>query len=235
MAQRLRQTLTDEIEQVGEYCTSCEWTNDIKKFVSSWSNKQVKEWKAASGAYQIEEQLNKIRAWTESIKTNVDKRVVTRSMLIRVDASCIEETLVPSLDAVFADICETTLREINADSLAFKASIQAIIDEFDQTPQDIQDFADYASRVLRHKEDMSMHEGRIASIKALIDVVRINYRVLNVDEEQLDQECQELWRHFLFRLQEANQFVSTQSPSIIEQLDELYQVRETTQREREAV
>ncbi len=54
--------------------------------------------------------------------------------------------------------------------------------------------------------------------------MRTSYRALNQDEEQLDTQCQDLWKNFLFKLQDSVQFVNTQSPQILAQLESLYQV-----------
>ena len=55
--------------------------------------------------------------------------------------------------------------------------------------------------------------------------MRTSYRALNQDEEQLDTQCQDLWKNFLFKLQDSVQFVNTQSPQILDQLEGLYQVK----------
>ena len=54
--------------------------------------------------------------------------------------------------------------------------------------------------------------------------MRTSFRPLNQDEEQLDLQCQESWKKFLFKLQDSVQFVNTQSPQILEQLEALFQV-----------
>ena len=54
--------------------------------------------------------------------------------------------------------------------------------------------------------------------------MRTSYRALNQDEEQLDTQCQDLWKNFLFKLKDSVQFVNTQSPQILAQLESLYQV-----------
>ena len=55
--------------------------------------------------------------------------------------------------------------------------------------------------------------------------MRTSFRPLNQDEEQLDLQCQEAWKTFLFKLQDSVQFVNTQSPQILEQLEALFQVK----------
>jgi hypothetical protein len=71
---------------------------------------------------------------------------------------------------------------------------------------------------------MSEYESKISTIKALTDVARINYRALTTEEEQLDSKAQELWKSFIFVIQESIEFINTQSPNILEQLDSLFKV-----------
>jgi hypothetical protein len=58
-----------------------------------------------------------------------------------------------------------------------------------------------------------------------LKVIRINYRTLNPDEELIDSQTQELWKTFLSKLQDAVEYVSMQSPQILEQLDTLFNVK----------
>jgi len=59
-------------------------------------------------------------------------------------------------------------------------------------------------------------------MKAFIDLTRIQYRPLTAEEEALESQSQEIWKLFLAKVQEAINYVNTQSPTIVEQLNGLY-------------
>lgn len=72
------------------------------------------------------------------------------------------------------------------------------------------------------KSKLSSYESSITSIKGFIEVMRINYRPLSPEEEQIESQSQELWKLFVSKIQEVIQYVNQQLPSIMEQLNGLY-------------
>jgi uncharacterized membrane-anchored protein len=61
--------------------------------------------------------------------------------------------------------------------------------------------------------------------KGLWDIIRGSYRILNTDEELLDSQSQDLYKKFVFKLQDSIEFVNSQSPEILKQINLLYQVK----------
>lgn len=55
-------------------------------------------------------------------------------------------------------------------------------------------------------------------------MARLNYRNVNTDEEQIDNQFIDLWKTFMNKIQEAVEYISIQSPNILEQLNGLYNV-----------
>ncbi len=217
---KMLEEATSEIEQ---YCNDNAWVNEIKTYINQWSVKLFSEWKEI-GAFEIDDQLSKIKAWTESVKTSIDKTIISKNKILRIDSTPLEDFLVPRLDAIYAEICECLMAAINKEVTSFISIMEGILEELKLQPTTIEDFANYTKKVFKYKENMSSYEGRINSIKQLTDVARINYRALNQEEEQLDNQAQEYWKSFIFVMQESVDFVNTQSPNILEQLDELYNV-----------
>lgn len=214
--------LDEAAREIDVYCAENTWVNEIKLYVSKWSPKLVAEWKRI-GAFEIDDQLNKIKNWIESVRSNIEKTIITKNRILKIDSTPIERFLVPNLERIFGEICECVVKEMSKEVTSFIELMKVVMSELTEKPKTIEEFAYYAKKVIRHKDNMSEYETQMNMIKALTDVVRINYRALQPDEEQLDQQAQELWKSFMFSIQEVVEFVNTQSPNILEQLDTLYQ------------
>lgn len=74
------------------------------------------------------------------------------------------------------------------------------------------------------KTDIAKYETEIDLIKSLNEILRAYYRPLTIEEEQFDSQLQDSWKFFLAKIQETAVYVNTQSPSILEQLEALYNV-----------
>ncbi len=122
----IKKFVTDATEEIDAYCKENDWVSDVKKYTTKYSAKLVLEWKSI-GSIEIEEQLNKIRNWTENIKTNIEKTIITKNKLFKVDCRPVENILVPQLDSIYNEICEIIFKEINKDTLSFIEFISKII------------------------------------------------------------------------------------------------------------
>ncbi|CAF0731757.1 unnamed protein product, partial [Brachionus calyciflorus] len=218
---RIHKTLIQATEEIQQFCEDNSWLNEIKAYISKWSNKLIYEWKQ-KGAGEFEEQLGKIRNWTETIKNNFEKILITNNKILKISTSPVEQFLLPKLDSIYVEICECLVTQINSDSLDFIEQINLIIQEIEEKPQNIEDFARYAKKASKYKTDITLNEHKIKLIKSLTEVLRIYYRPLNLEEEQLDTQLQDTWKFFLAKIQETLVFVNTQSPSILDQLETLY-------------
>lgn len=79
------------------------------------------------GSLEIEEQLNRIRNWIDQVRTGIEKTILTTNRVIKVDCKSIEDILVPKLDAIYNEICECILTEVNKDTSGFNEFMQKII------------------------------------------------------------------------------------------------------------
>lgn len=125
----MQDSLTESTNEIEAYCAENTWLNEIRAYVIDWKSEKVLEWKQV-GAYEIEDQLSRIRAWTETIKTGMEKTIITQNRILKVDTTPVERTLVPKLDSIYKDICELILAQIGKDSLAFIDDIKKIIQVF---------------------------------------------------------------------------------------------------------
>lgn len=62
-----------------------------------------------------------------------------------------------------------------------------------------------------------------------LQVIRMCYRALTNEEEGVEEQIMANWEAFLFQMQDAMEFVNTQTPIITQNLDETYQVQELAQ------
>jgi hypothetical protein len=53
----------------------------------------------------------------------MEKIIITQNKLLKLDTMPIENLLVTKLDAIYIEICECVLKEINKDSLSFISTI----------------------------------------------------------------------------------------------------------------
>lgn len=223
MIKEIKDILNHETIEVEKICLEYDWTNEIKQYIVNWSVSLVIKWKSIA-AYEIEDQLNKIRQWIDNIKNNIEKILITDKRLIKVETMPVENDLVPKLESIYQEICECLVKEINKDTLSFISLMNNNLKDLNEKPKSIEDFAKFAKFVSKYKDGMSQYEAKINGIKSLLEIIRVYHRALNNEEEQLDSQSQELWKSFLFKLQESVEYVNTNSPNILLQLDGLYKV-----------
>lgn len=221
MIGRIEAHLLAATNEIQAYCQENEWVSEIKQFVTKFTRKQVLDWKAV-GAYEVEENLNKIKLWMENIKGNIEPVKITANKLFKINCKPVELILIPLLENVFKEVCECILSEVMTDLAGFIKLIGNILAELNNKPKSIEDFSRYTNKFNDFKGKMATYEARVAGIKTSLEIVRVHYRTLNPDEEQMDLQAQELWKQFLAKVQETIVYVNAQSPSIIEQLSGLY-------------
>ena len=167
---RLQDMLTDATNEIDAYCSSNEWLNQIRAYINDWRVEKVLEWKETIGANEIEDQLTKIRSWTENIKNGMDKSLLTTNKILRVDTTPIERMLVPRLDKIYAEICESTVTEVFKEAQAFASQIKKIIKVLDEKPKTIEEFATYAKKTTSYKTNLQNLEAKVNLIKSLLEV-----------------------------------------------------------------
>lgn len=113
--------------EIANFCEKNLWLNDIKKFVTNWNRRLFDEWKK-NGSIQIEKQLNEIRNWSENIRDNLPKTLITQNKILKIQTNPIENYLLPKLDTIYNEICEILVIEINKDTSILIQGIQKIID-----------------------------------------------------------------------------------------------------------
>ena len=215
--------IDEAMDDVELYCDDNLWISDIKKYLTAWSIDLLDQW-IGIGTFRIDEELAKIRSWVETIK-HMEKIILTKNRVFKIDCSSVETILVPHLDSIYAEIGEKITKDNTKNSQEFVSQLTKILRQLDQKPETIEDFAYYAKIAFRHKNNMSSFGEKSILYKGLWDIIRGNYRILNTDEELMDSQSQDLYKKFVFKLQDSIEFVNSQSPEILKQINMLYQVK----------
>ncbi len=215
--------IDEAMDDVELYCNENLWISDIKKYLTAWSIDLLDGW-VAMGTFRIDEELAKIRSWVETIK-HMEKIILTKNRVFKIDCSSVETILVPHLDSIYAEIGDKITKDNTKNSQEFVAQLTKILKQLDQKPETIEDFAYYAKIAFRHKNNMTSFGEKGILYKGLWDIIRGSYRILNTDEELLDSQSQDLYKKFVFKLQDSIEFVNSQSPEILKQINLLYQVK----------
>ena len=118
--------MNEATAEIQRYCDENKWISDIKSYTSKYSSKLVMTWKPL-GSHEIDEQLSKIKAWVEMIKTSIESQIITKNKLFKIDCRPVEAILVPKLETIYNDICECILKEISADLNGFIKLITTVL------------------------------------------------------------------------------------------------------------
>jgi hypothetical protein len=166
---RVQESLSKATNEVNAFCEENSWLNEIKAYITHWSSRLILEWKQV-GAFEFDEQLSKIRNWSERIKINLEKLITSQNKILKVSTVPVEKFLLPKLDSIYTEICEGLVTHINLDTTSFMAEINQIIREIEERPKSIEDFARYAKKAFKYKSDISFYETKTNLVKSLIDV-----------------------------------------------------------------
>lgn len=218
----INKIVDEAIDDVELYCRENSWISDIKAYLTAWTIDLLDQW-ISVGTFRIDEELAKIRSWVETIK-HMEKIILTKNRVFKIDCSSVETILVPHLDSIYAEVGDRITKDNTKNATEFNNQLTKILKQLDQKPDTIEDFAYYAKIAFRHKNNMSSFGEKSALFKGLWDIIRGNYRILSTEEEVLDNQAQELYKKFVFKIQDSMEFVNSQSPEILNQINMLFKV-----------
>ncbi|XP_072179432.1 dynein heavy chain domain-containing protein 1-like [Diadema setosum] len=228
--------IAEALADIDDFCANHSWLGDIHHFARKWNKDAVEKWRRAQ-AYTIEMKLGEIRDWCERVK-NVERSFVTQNRLFLVDSGAIQDDLVPLLNAAFRDLLNFTANEAKNLSNDFVTEVKGVVMELrfcgdyaiaehrkgmKEKNSETNAFADYAQQYTKYKIKMPELQKEVEYIKSLFEVIRLSYRSLTTEEEKCEEGVWQNWEAFLLQLQDAAEFVNTQTPIHIGNLDEAYQ------------
>nr|XP_006818816.1 PREDICTED: uncharacterized protein LOC100376274 [Saccoglossus kowalevskii] len=212
--------MSSSLSDIDQFCQEHAWLAEIHKFVKTWNRDSCKVFQRAE-AYTIETKLGEIRNWTEQVK-NVERYFVTENGLIYVDCGAIQEDIIPGLSGAFRDLLNYTAHQAKNLSTTFSTEVQRVVKGMREKNTDIESFAEYAKQYMRYKNKTVDLQTEVEYIKSLFEVIRLSYRALTSDEEKHEEKVWHAWEAFLLQLQDASEFVNTQTPIVAQQLQETF-------------
>ncbi|XP_038044677.1 dynein heavy chain domain-containing protein 1-like [Patiria miniata] len=208
-------------QDIKAFCDEQAWLTEIHQFTLSWRPESVQAWKRAQ-AYTVETKLGQIRDWSEKVR-NVDRSFRTSNGLFHVDCGAIQEDLVPALTSAFRDLLNFAASEAKKFSMAFISEVKMVVEGMKNKDTDIAVFANYAQQYSTYKVKMPDLQKEVEYIKSLFEVIRLSYRSLTTDEEKCEEKVWQSWEAFLLQLQDAAEFVNTQTPIQMSYLEDTYE------------
>ncbi|XP_066302844.1 dynein heavy chain domain-containing protein 1-like [Branchiostoma lanceolatum] len=207
--------------EIDSFCIEHVWIKPMHKYAREWSRGVLKTFHGQE-AFDIEEKLNEIKNWIERIK-DVEKSVTTSDGLFVVDCSVLQQELVPALSNIFKQLIQLVADDAKNLSTNFVEEIKKLSKTLKDQNTTVDQFAVFAGQVKEYRNRTHQLQEKVSYIKSMYEVIRMSYRSLNPDEEKLEERVRTTWEGFLVQLQEAHDFVHTQTPVMLEELDQTYQ------------
>ncbi|XP_035689699.1 dynein heavy chain domain-containing protein 1-like [Branchiostoma floridae] len=212
--------------EIDSFCIEHVWIKPMHKYAREWSRTVLKAFHGQE-AFDIEvcgatEKLNEIKNWIERIK-DVEKTLTTSDGLFEVDCSILQQELVPALSNIFKQLIQLVADDAKNLSTSFVEEIKKLSKTLKDQNTTVDQFAVFAGQVKEYRSRTQQLQEKVSYIKSMYEVIRMSYRSLNPDEEKLEERVRTTWESFLVQLQEAHDFVHTQTPVMLEELDMTYQ------------
>ncbi|KAK7008742.1 dynein heavy chain domain-containing protein 1, partial [Biomphalaria glabrata] len=209
------------LQDVDSYCEKHQWLNEIHKFCSVWSKKSLEEFKSAA-AFNIEQKLTELRQWSERVKS-FDVSYVTENGLFYIDCSAIHEGLLPRLNDIYQEIVSFVAEEVNCLAQNLIQEMSQILKNMSNKKSEVLLFANLAKNFHIYKKNTLVYQQRVEYIKSLYEVIRMSYRQLTSEEEKTEEKVFSSWEAFQMQMQETSEFVNTQTPLQLSQLEAAFQ------------
>ncbi|KAK6166840.1 hypothetical protein SNE40_023452 [Patella caerulea] len=207
--------------EIDQYCQSNDWLNEISLFCHKWTDKSLKEFKGAA-AFTIEQKLTELRMWSEKIR-NFDQNFTTENGLFLIDCSTIHDGLLPRLNDIYQQLICFIAEEARTMSKAFCEEMKLVLKNMKDKKPVVSAFAVFAKNFSQYKKNTPQYQQRVEYIKSLFEVIRMGYRQLTPEEEKYEENVWAAWEAFLMQMQDASEFVNTQTPLMTQQLEDTYQ------------
>ncbi|XP_025095393.1 dynein heavy chain domain-containing protein 1-like isoform X2 [Pomacea canaliculata] len=219
--QNLMQSALDEIET---YCEFNRWLNEIHIFCRTWNEKSVKEFRGAV-AFTIEQKLTEIRQWSEKVR-NFDRSFITENGMFFVDCSAVHEGLLPCLNHIYQELIAFVADEAKSLAATFCEEMKIVLKNMKDKRETVESFAQFAKNYSQYKKNTVQFQQRVEYIKSLYEVIRMSYRQLTAEEEKVEESVWSSWEAFLMQMQDAGEFINTQTPLMTQQLEETFETLE---------
>ncbi|XP_052798483.1 dynein heavy chain domain-containing protein 1-like isoform X5 [Mya arenaria] len=213
--------LNESLEEIDQYCDFNKWLNEIHAFCKRWTEKSVREFKGEQ-AFTIEQKLTELRQWSEKVQ-NFDHSFHTANGLFYVDCSHIHDNLLPRLNDIYSELVTFVAEEAKNLADNFCTEMKTVIANMKNKEPEVDMFATYAKNYNQYKKNTASYQQKVEYIKSLYEVIRMSYRQLTSEEEKYEENVWAAWEAFLLQMQDASEFVNTQTPLMTQLLEDTYQ------------
>ncbi|XP_074981556.1 dynein heavy chain domain-containing protein 1 [Caretta caretta] len=223
-----RALLAEALSETQEICKQHTWVAEIHSFAHSWSPKQLqlmKGWPAGKYVQRVVQ----LRAWTERVR-EVPSTVITCNRLLMVDCSTMQQETVSLLDSIIKEILSLLLSETSQRSEILISELGGVLQLYQSVSTDIFIIAKCSQKLEQYEGQMTELQERVEYVRALNEVIRQHFRPISLDEENLENLLLDTWEAFVYRQQEASDFIVSRRLSIIAELvDSLQRARQELQ------
>ncbi|KAL3832089.1 hypothetical protein ACJMK2_023767 [Sinanodonta woodiana] len=213
--------LKDAFEEIDHYNEQNKWLDEIHQFCKKWTDKTAKEYRGIA-AFTIEQKLNELRQWSEKVR-NFDRSFITENGLFFIDCSAIHDILLPRLNDIYLELVTLVADEAKNLARSFCDEMKIVLQNMKDKTKTVDCFATYAKNFTQYKKNTSQYQQRVEYIKSLYEVIRMSYRQLTSEEEKYEENVWSAWEAFLLQMQDASEFVNTQTPLMTQMLEDTYQ------------
>ncbi|GFO14607.1 dynein heavy chain domain-containing protein 1-like, partial [Plakobranchus ocellatus] len=213
--------MTAALEEISQYCEFNNWLNEIHQFCRKWNDRSVKEFRGAA-AFSIEQKLTELRQWSDRVR-NFDRNYITENGMFYIDCSAIHEGLLPRLNDIYQELIAFVADEAKSLATSFADEMNEILKNMTDKRADVSSFASFAKNFTHYKKNTLQFQQRVEYIKSLYEVIRMSYRQLTPEEEKYEERVWSSWEAFLMQMQDASEFVNTQTPLMTQELEETFQ------------
>ncbi|XP_062587861.1 dynein heavy chain domain-containing protein 1-like, partial [Saccostrea cucullata] len=209
---REEEILNCALDEIDNYCDMNNWLVDIYKFCLNWTSDSPKEYRGAP-AFTIEQRLIEVRQWQEKVR-NFDKSFTTDNGIFFVDCSNIHDYLIPRLSQIIHDVLKFVSDEARKLATEFCDEMKEVLENLRKKDSSMAGFAVFAKNYTTYKKNGPQYQQRVSYIKSLYETS---------EEEKFDEDVQAAWEAYLLQLQDASEFVNTQTPLMTQKLEDKYQ------------
>ncbi|XP_031647288.1 dynein heavy chain domain-containing protein 1 [Oncorhynchus kisutch] len=214
---RISQEAGLEIQQL---CEGLSWLVDIHLFTSQWSPASLETMRGMP-ALRYEEHIQKVRFWTDRVRT-VPPSLTTSNKLLIVTCSHIQEKIGPLLNSIEEDVLTLLNEELKLRSENLILELKRAVEGLRVEPTDFNDFTHYASMVKRCAKMSDDMQHQLEYLHSLQETVRTNYRQMTPDELLLEEQMLDLWDIFVPLLKQGADTVCQRLPSMADTLDNTF-------------
>ncbi|XP_070987103.1 dynein heavy chain domain-containing protein 1 [Oncorhynchus clarkii lewisi] len=214
---RITQEAGLEIQQL---CEGLSWLVDIHLFTSQWSPASLETMRGMP-ALRYEEHIQKVRFWTDRVRT-VPPSLTTSNKLLIVTCSHIQEKIGPLLNSIEEDVLTLLNEELKLRSENLILELKRAVEGLRVEPTDFNDFTHYASMVKRCAKMSDDMQHQLEYLHSLQETVRTNYRQMTPDELLLEEQMLDLWDIFVPLLKQGADTVCQRLPSMADTLDNTF-------------